>query len=185
MRRLVRVFSRVVYFYTLLVGIFLGSVLFVPLAFSAGPANNQEGGISLSIRDGRMDMALTGESMLHVLEEVARQTGISVFVEKTLLDTTRTVHFRNLTVEEGLKRIVGRESYAMVFSAERDSYGNYPVKAIRVYPKGKADAGRYMQLRPSGSGQRSGEIVEYSREEVDAILARNDEIFQVRCGTKN
>jgi len=176
MRRFVPVFSGIVFFYLVLAGILPGPILSVPPAFSAGSTAITGDGISLFIHAGRMDAALEGETMRRVMEEVARQSRISIFVEKSLLDTPLTVRFRNLSVEEGLRKMIGQQSYAMVFSAKRDALGNHPVKAIRVYPRGEREEGPYLYLRQAEAVEGGVSKVEMSREAVDIILARNDEI---------
>ncbi|NOY53589.1 MAG: hypothetical protein GXP58_08215 [Deltaproteobacteria bacterium] len=175
MPRFVRLFVRALFLSTFLAGMTMSFSL--SSLSAAGPSDPEYSGISLSIHAGCMSATLTGETMESIMESVARQTGISISVEKSLLDLPRTVHFRDLPMEAGLKKLIGRESYAMVFSSTVDLLGNHPVKSIRVYPRGKPDAGPSVQLRPSQRfNQRFRRDMEFSREEIDAILTRNEKI---------
>jgi len=87
-------------------------------------------------------------------------------------------------MEEGLKKLIGRESYAMVFSSGFDSLGNHPVKEVRIYPRGQSDACRYVRIRPShvavtGAGtQPVGSGMASNSEEVKRRLSRNDARFR-------
>ncbi len=182
MCRLARLFIGALFLYTFLCGILLRSSFSVPSLSASQVSDPTECGISLSIHAGQMSAALTGETMKSIMEAIARQTGISVFVEKSLLDLPRTVHFKDLPLEAGLKKVIGRESYAMVFSAGVDPLGNHPVKAIRVYPRGKTETGPYVRIRPFHASHSTdtgtGHVVEFTPEEVDRILSRNDAIYR-------
>lgn len=130
----------------------------------------------LNIDHGRMDARIEGVSMQQVMERISKDIGILVFLDPSLLSDPLSVQFQGLPVEQGLKKIVGEYSYAMVFSAEVHGRGGHPVKAIRVYPKGQPEADRYVFLNPADRRERKpGSPVVMSAQEVNALLKKNEQ----------
>ncbi len=124
-----------------------------------------------------MDAVIEGQPLKQVMETVIKETGINVFIDQSLLDTRLSVSFKGLSVEEGLKKIVGPQSYIMVFSPGKDTAGNCPVKAIRIYPKGEPDKARYVSLNANGlAGFTSVGATVLTPQEVDDILERDEQV---------
>lgn len=60
-------------------------------------------------------------SLLSILQEIANKTGIQIYGDSSLSNEKITAEFQNLTIEELLKKILGKYNFAFVFSsAEAD-----------------------------------------------------------------
>lgn len=56
-------------------------------------------------------------SLLNILQEIANKTGIQIYGDSSLSNEKITAEFQNLTIEELLKKILGKYSFAFVFSS--------------------------------------------------------------------
>jgi hypothetical protein len=74
-----------------------------------------------------------------VLEKLSRLLNIEVSLEKSVGDEMVTVEFKNLPLEEGIRRILQGKSYALTYAQSSNSRGRKAsprVVGIRVVPKG-------------------------------------------------
>lgn len=155
------------------------------------PVRAFAGGVMLKIEQGCMTAMVQGVPMQQVMEAVAGKTGIHVFIDPSLSAVPVSVGFHGLSVEEGLKKILGSQSYMMIFSSGRDEAGNHPVKAVKVCPKGKEDNAQYVQLNAAGlAGYTSMNAAVLTPQEVDGILKRDEQmslshVSQERSERKN
>ena len=129
------------------------------------------------VQDGRLHARIDQKPLDEVLDRVNKETGILVFVDPSILTSEVTAHFQGMSMEEGLKKIVGHQSYAMIFYPDQNSRGEYPVKAIRVYPKGKPESHQYVMFTTSLNHDREvGEPVLMGQEEIDNLMKINEQI---------
>lgn len=155
------------------------------------PVRAFAGGVMLKIEQGRMDALVQGMPMQQVMESVAGKTGIHIFIDPSLSAVPVSVGFQGLSVEEGLKKILGSQSYMMIFSSGIDEAGNHPLNAIKVCPKGKEDNAQYVSLNAKGlAGYTSMGAAVLTPQEVDDILERDEQmnlshVSQERCEKKN
>ncbi len=141
-------------------------------AFGSNP-----GVLRVDVEAGRLHATIVGRPTREVLEAVSGATGVRFFVEPSLLATPLSAHVEKLPIEEGLKRILAVHSYVMIFSAQPDPADPHRLKAVRVYPKGRLTAQRYVLLRQEVNATEPVDGPEVlSGEEVDALLQRHDEI---------
>ncbi|MEK6776552.1 MAG: hypothetical protein AABY87_06685 [bacterium] len=140
----------------------------------------------LNIEQGRMDAMVQGVPMQQVMEAVAGKTGIHIFIDPSLSAVPVSVGFHGLSFEEGLKKILGAQSYMMIFSSGIDETGNHPVKAIKVCPKGKEDNARYVSLNANGlAGLTSVGATVLTPQEVDDILEMDEQVNLSRVSQEN
>ncbi len=87
----------------------------------------------LSLHGDRLTATLRQASVGDILAELARQTGIHVHVEGAAATETVAAEFANLPLEEGIKRILQGENYALTYSDEtHDKLGGAKIVAVRV-----------------------------------------------------
>lgn len=63
-------------------------------------------------------------SLLNILQEIANKTGIQIYGDSSLSNEKITAEFQNLTIEELLKKILGKYSFAFVFSSAEAAEAN-------------------------------------------------------------
>ncbi len=150
-------------------------------SISAGMAsqalNSPSGALLIDVEAGRLDATILGRPTREVLEAVSGATGIRFFVEPSLLAIPLSARVENLSLEDGLKRILGVHSYVMLFSAQLDRAGRHRLKAVRVYPKGRFSAERYVLVQRERNETDPVDVpAVLSPQEVDALLQRHAEI---------
>jgi len=131
----------------------------------------------LNVEHGRMDAAIEKATLNQVMESVIRKTGIRVFIDPSLLNDRISVHFKDQNIEDALKKISGTQSYAMIFSPEKDASGNHILKAVRIYPKGGPDhQERYVSLNDHLlAGFKSSGPAFLTSQEVGDMLKRDEQ----------
>jgi len=78
--------------------------------------------------DGTFNVASSGETLETLLAKISEATNVDVYVRRAVKNDTVTIHLKNVTLVELLRRVVG-DNYAMVFDHER-------VTALHVLPRG-------------------------------------------------
>ena len=155
-------------------GILASLLLAASWATVVYPAGAAE--LRLTFQHGRLSGELERAPLGRLLSEVARQSGALVFLDPSLSAYPVTVRFHDLPLEEALKRICRDQSYAMVFSAERDADGRHRLTALRVYPKGSPEPEEYLFLRPVPAGPEASARPLLRRDQVDALVAVHQEL---------
>ena len=103
--------------------------VFVPMGVSWG---DQAG---ISIKGDRIDADLSQVPLRAVLADLSKKTGIQVYIEKGL-DGNVSTRFSNLSLEEGLKRILSGYSSSMIFTKAK---GKIRLSEVKVFKKGHSD----------------------------------------------
>ncbi len=98
-----------------IVGLALMFIMVGVISICFGNSNPAE--IDVRYQRGKLSANLHKADFKKVLEEVAQKSSISITVDPDLLKKIRTVtlSFENLSLDEGLKRIIAPNSWAMVF----------------------------------------------------------------------
>lgn len=78
---------------------------------------------TLNIQESTCTAFLEGEPLKNVIEKVRKETGIWVRAPKSLLDERVSVQFENLSIQEGLKRILRTMNYGFLFDQDRNLIG--------------------------------------------------------------
>ena len=116
---------------TLTVGLLLLSVL--------SPVPARGAGIDLTFQGNVLSANLKEAQLKEILEKLEREKGISWKGESSLLEEKITVQFRNLSLHEGVKRILGSMNHCLVFDKDE--------RLASVVIIGKKTHG---QVRPKG-----------------------------------
>ena len=103
--------------------------VFVPMSVSWG------GQAGISIKGDRINADLSQASLRAVLADLSNKTGIQVHIEKGLEGNVST-RFSNLSLEEGIKRILSGYSSSMIFAKVE---GKVMISEIKVFEKGHSD----------------------------------------------
>jgi len=93
----------------------------------------------LTLKGNLLNAKIETVSLKEVLERLSRLTNIEVSLEKSVVDETVSVEFKNLPLEEGIRRILQGKSYALTYARNPFSKGRRvlpKVVGIRVVPEG-------------------------------------------------
>lgn len=121
--------------------------VFVPMGVSWG------GQAGISIKGDRIDADLKQAPLRIVLADLSKKTGIQVHIEKGLEGNVSTM-FSNLSLEEGLKRILSGYSSSMIFAKVE---GEIKLSEIKVFEKGHSDNTALEILTASTTEKSSGQ----------------------------
>jgi hypothetical protein len=81
----------------------------------------------------KVSVQADNEPLITVLENIARQAGILIFVAKDMPDVRVTVHVTDMEVEKALDRVLKGMNVAKIF---HDQSGSPVLTGIRIFPKG-------------------------------------------------
>jgi hypothetical protein len=114
-------------------------VVFFGLLSTLTPAWGAE--ISLQVRDDRIQGYAHQARLEAVLGELAAQTGFTIFIDESLVDTEVNFDIPTaLTAEKAIKRIVQPHSYALVFTRV-PGQADIRIEQIKVFNEGNQAAG--------------------------------------------
>jgi ankyrin repeat protein len=89
--------------------------------------------ISLNFLESTFTAILEEEPLKNVIEKVRKETGIWVRVPASLLDEKVSVQFENLSIQQGLKRILRTMNYSFLFDQDNNLIGAFVfAKANRI-----------------------------------------------------
>ena len=95
----------------------------------------------VSVQGGRMSVDLKEASLISVARDIERQAGISFKGDESLLEESVSVAFTDLTLEQGIKRILATLNYSLLF----DHRGE--ISEVMILSEGSAPAGSQPQIR--------------------------------------
>ncbi len=93
----------------------------------------------LTLQHDHLSAAIENLPLRDVLEKLSRLTDIEVSLEGSVGDESVTVEFKNLPLEDGIRRILQGKSFALTYTQTSFSKGHAAlpkVVGIRVVPKG-------------------------------------------------
>jgi hypothetical protein len=104
---------------------------------SAAPVSDTS--FALTLQHDHLSAAINNLPLRVVLEKLSRLMNLEVSLEKSVGDETITVEYKNLPLEEAIRRILHGKSYALTYAQTSFSKGHTAlpkVVGIRVVPKG-------------------------------------------------
>jgi len=93
----------------------------------------EAGSAIIQIKNGLLTVSLRDTPLKEVLEEISRQAKIKIILDKEI-DRSLTLEFRDLSLEEGLRKILDGTDYYMLFTPTQGAVP-YTIKEIRVIPR--------------------------------------------------
>jgi hypothetical protein len=98
---------------------------------------------NLTIRDGRMSADLKGAPLVGIAKDIENQAGISFKGDESLLDETVSVSFKDLPLEDGIRRILANLNYSLMF----DDHGK--ISTVMIISEGSGSSAPQPQVRPA------------------------------------
>jgi hypothetical protein len=95
-------------------------VLSFVTVFSFTPALAED---LISVKDGSFSVNLKDVSLLEVARDIEKQSGIWFRGDETLFQEKISVSFKDLAIEEGLKRILANLNYSLMFDTKNKIAG--------------------------------------------------------------
>ncbi len=111
-------------------------------------ANTVEGSLFVSIQDDRLTVRATDTPLEKVLQEIARKVGIRLHSEPYVANEKIKVEFKDLTIEEGIGRILARYNYIYMLPAEEtigDTSSNRTVIEVWLFSRREDVPGHLMR----------------------------------------
>lgn len=117
-------------FFTTAFSVFL-AVVFIAGSYAVCQASN----MTLDYRAGKLSANVSGVPIQKVLKILSAKSGITVFLDNSLKSKRISARFENLTLEEGIKRLVKPYSSAMVFGKRTTADGRrvFYVSEVKVF----------------------------------------------------
>jgi len=91
--------------------------------------------IKLGFREKSLTINLEDESLKNIFERVEKETGIWFKAPKYLLNERMSVRFDNLSIREGLKRILRTMNYCIVYDRDNNLTGVFIVGEVSIIRK--------------------------------------------------
>ena len=96
---------------------------------------------NVTIRDGRMSADLKEASLVGIAKDIENQAGISFKGDESLLEETVSVSFKDLPLEDGIKRILANLNYSLMF----DDLGK--ISTVIIMSEGSGPSASQPQVR--------------------------------------
>lgn len=96
------------------------------------------GSLLVSVQDDRLSVKVDQVPLWVVLAELGRQTGIKVDIEGSVSREQISVEFKDLPLEDGIRRILQSKNYALTYAkatTSGDHFATSKLIEIRVAPK--------------------------------------------------
>jgi type II secretory pathway component GspD/PulD (secretin) len=107
-------------------------IFFVTTVFLSGGVANAQKVISYS--NGKLSINADNEPLVPVLEQIAKEANIVIFISRELVPGNLNVHLDNMPLEKALDRILKGLNFARVY---HEKSGKPQLTAVKIYPKGK------------------------------------------------
>lgn len=110
------------------------------VAASAEPSHTSPRPLVMSVRGDRMSVKIDQVSLREVLAELARQVPLTVYLAGPVAQEPVAMTFRNLPLEEGVKRILEGKQYVLIHnrpysSSSNGAHGGGRIAKILVMPR--------------------------------------------------
>lgn len=90
---------------------------------------------TVSSKDGRLSLDVQGRALEWVLDQISRAAGVAFVTEETLPETTLSVQFGDLPLDEGLRRVLKDHDAFFFYEAQGDAPS--ALRGVWIYPKGQ------------------------------------------------
>jgi hypothetical protein len=104
---------------------------------------------NVTIRDGRMSADLKEASLLGIAKDIENQAGISFRGDESLLEETVSVSFKDLPLEEGIRRILANLNYSLMFNEQGK------IATVMIVSQGSGSSASQPQVRAAPVRPRS------------------------------
>lgn len=109
----------------------------LPISGSSAWAGQVESSIFVTLQADRLTVKVSNASIDKVLHEIARLTGIRMYGEPSLPTEKLFVEFNELTVEDGLMKVLS--SYNFTFISSREVTNPHRIEAVWIFLKDAQD----------------------------------------------
>ncbi len=96
--------------------------------------------LEVKLKNGQISVKLKNAPLEKVLKEIMSQSGAKIWLNDSI-DTTITIEFQNLPIEEGVRKIIKNKNYAFVFAPNESKDGKLSIissyKSQETTAKGK------------------------------------------------
>jgi len=99
-------------------------------------------GETVNIKDGRISVDIKDASLAGIARDIEKQSGILFKGDESLLEEKISVSFKDLPLEQGIKRILANVNYSLIF----DSRGE--VSEVKIMSEGSDTGVSQPQFRP-------------------------------------
>ena len=113
--------------------IWINAICFLSGSASGGGPEGISPPSGVTLEKGLLSVSLQDRQLKGVLEEISRQGGIKIVMEKPV-ERKVTMEFKNLPLEKGLKKLLEGTDYYMVFSPDQTG-SPYAVKEVNIIPR--------------------------------------------------
>ncbi|RZB30249.1 MAG: hypothetical protein SRB1_02529 [Desulfobacteraceae bacterium Eth-SRB1] len=111
-------------------------------------------GMAIEYKSGKLSADVSETPLVQVLKKLSDACGMTTFVDSTIQSKNITVKFKNLPVENGIKRLVNPYSSAVIFSKKTTSKGQeeFYISELKVFDKGNKKVS-YVVVNEKGAGR--------------------------------
>ena len=113
--------------------IWINAICFLSGSASGGGPEGISPPSGVTLEKGLLSVSLQDRQLKGVLEEISRQGGIKIVMEKPV-ERKVTMEFKNLPLEKGLKKLLEGTDYYMVFSPDQTGSPS-AIKEVNIIPR--------------------------------------------------
>lgn len=130
----------------------LHQVIACTFVFLLAPAIAASAGqVSFMSEKQQLTASLSNEPIADALKQIASQTGVTFLLDSALTGTV-SVHMQDLPLEEAIRRLLGKNSHAMIFAPS--SNGGYRLSTVKVFREGKQATAQFTVIGKGAAASR-------------------------------
>jgi hypothetical protein len=84
--------------------------------------------------DDKLTVSAKNESLIRLLEQVAKKTNVVIFISKEFNPGPLTIQLDKVPLEQAFKKLLKQYDFATIYNKIDD---DFTISALKVYPKGK------------------------------------------------
>jgi hypothetical protein len=149
-------------------------ILFIAIMFllspSLAPGQDQGPELLVDYNRGLLSLSVENVNLKHVLTAVAEETGISVWYPEDL-EKSITNDFNDLSLQQGLRRILRGMNYALIYSPSKGKKRGEVLSSVFVLSKQGSRSRQTFRssARPKTPEQRRAAAIESCRRRLDIL----------------
>ncbi|HNR11740.1 MAG TPA: hypothetical protein PKM59_00330 [Thermodesulfobacteriota bacterium] len=117
--------------------------------------------LSIRVNEGKISVAVRDASLVDILQEISRQTGIKV-VYKTPPTEKVTCRFKNLPLEKGIKKLLDGRNFLFSYTKHEEAVGGrsyYTINQLHLMEPGTNTQGATASRRTATPISRSPRVI--------------------------
>ena len=130
-----------------------------PSPLAGGPSpENRAAPFEGSFKNGMLTFRAGNQSLRSVLKRIGDEAGVSIYLAEGLGNEQISVEFQHYRLDEALRQILSHYDVFFLYGEGQDTLASPPLRAVWVYPPGRAGAARPLPKSTAVTGGQAAPV---------------------------